>query len=698
MCDLPGLDLRVLYAVESFPHLTQTYIHTEIEAMRRFGVHVEVWSSKQPLIPYATDIPVHNGTFEKAIESVKPHLVHTHWTHMVKRFRDVVAQAGLPLTVRGHHPYDFSQKVNDELQSDPVVQGVYMYSRYENKLPIKYTKVLPIDACYDPVLYHSDNVKDPKLVVRVAPARTVKELDFFIRVAARCPDHRFVLAAGTTIELTCPDELLEYNKKLGEPVELFIDISYEEVSKLIQKAGIYLYTVKPSEEYSMPISVSEALGAGCYVINRASEGAQLHLAGAGVMYESEDDAVRLIKETLNWEESQWSQEKNKALERAQSLTSSVVLRPMLNDWLNIAEIHSGFVRKDRTTHLLINRAKRLVVVLGAHRSGTSTITRGLKVMGVDLGTNLIPALDHNNEKGFWEDAELNAFNHQMLLAIGSDWDGLAPINLNDVDVLYNKGYFIGAVGLLHRKLENASVFGFKDPRMARLLPFWQRVFAHCQFNISYVLAIRHPLSVVNSLARRDGLSATYSYLLWLGHVITSLSGTNGANRVLVDYDCLMQSPELEIKRIAQGLKFEIDPEQLEEYQYEFIDKNLRHTCYDLNALLIDDMCPQIVREVYAILLDVVYSKTSLTDLELQTNIAKWSEELGRLRTILVLVDEFKQSLAEHEADVARLSQSLAEREADVDRLSQSLELLYSSTSWLITKPLRYIKNAISGAD
>lgn len=53
---------------------------------------------------------------------------------------------------------------------------------------------------------------------------------------------------------------------------------------------------------------------------------------------------------------------------------------------------------------------RIVVVLGMHRSGTSVITRGLQVLGVDLGEKLIGGIAGNNEKGFWEDAEINDFN------------------------------------------------------------------------------------------------------------------------------------------------------------------------------------------------------------------------------------------------------------------------------------------------
>lgn len=692
MHELPGQGLRILYAVESFPHITHTYMQTEIDAMRRFGVHVEVWSSRPPLSPFATNVPVHNGSLKDAIESVKPHLVHTHWTHMVSRFRDVIAQAGLPFTVRGHHPYDFSPKFADALQSDPVVRGVYMYSRFAAKCPTTYTKVIPVDACFDPYLYFPETEKDPRLVVRVAPARAVKELDLFIRVASRCPTHRFVLAAATTSEHTCPDQLRELNRKYGEPVDLCIDASHQEVSALMRKAGIYLYTVRPSEEYSMPISVSEALGAGCYVLNRASEGARLHLGGAGSLYENEDEAVRLIKETINWSREQWDQEKAKALVRAEELASPRVLRPVLDDWLKIAAVHSGFVacgqQKDVPAHTEKSDRKRLVVVLGVHRSGTSAITRSLKVMGVNLGNQLIPPIEGNNAKGFWEDIEVNTLNNQMLLALGTDWHHLAPIEPSDMGLLGKKGYFVGAVALLRQKIEGMAVFGLKDPRMPKLLPFWQKVIAQCQLDASYILAIRHPLSVVKSLALRDGLDARHGYLLWLGHVITSLSGTTGCNRVLVDYDRLMQSPEFEVNRIAKCLDFEIDPAELQIYQSEFLDENLRHTVYELNDLLIDDACPHLVREIYSVLLDVASDKLNIDDSELQNKMVRWPEEFERLKVLLILADTTLKALAERDRQIVSLTQILTERNG------QMMEIR-SSTSWRVTKPIRSIKRLLN---
>ena len=63
---------------------------------------------------------------------------------------------------------------------------------------------------------------------------------------------------------------------------------------------------------------------------------------------------------------------------------------------------------------------RLIVVLGMHRSGTSAITRGLQVMGVELGDRMMPPVEGNNSKGFWEDLDLYALNIEILNNIGSD--------------------------------------------------------------------------------------------------------------------------------------------------------------------------------------------------------------------------------------------------------------------------------------
>ena len=70
---------------------------------------------------------------------------------------------------------------------------------------------------------------------------------------------------------------------------------------------------------------------------------------------------------------------------------------------------------------------RLIVVLGMHRSGTSAITRGLQALDVNLGEQLMPPVENNNDKGFFEDIEVNKLNIELLNAMDSDWDDVSVI-------------------------------------------------------------------------------------------------------------------------------------------------------------------------------------------------------------------------------------------------------------------------------
>jgi len=366
--------------------------------------------------------------------------------------------------------------------------------------------------------------------------------------------------------------------------------------------------------------------------------------------------------------------------------------------------------------------KKLIVVLGMHRSGTSVITRGLQVLGVNLGDTLYGALEGVNDKGFWEDIDINVLDVEMLSAINSDWYHLAAIDSIDVKTLHKQGYYHRAVELLRQKVCSASIFGFKDPRVAKLLPFWKEVFSHCQFDVSYVIAVRHPLSVAKSLAERDGIEMEHSYLLWVGHVITSLTGSAGDKRMFVDYDRLMQSPERELKRIAKTLELEVDTTALQIYKNDFLDETLRHTTYKLSDLLLDDTCPPLVYEIYAALLDVVSDRVKVNDPDFHDLIVQWSKEFDRLKSSLILADKFviktkslgqavderdqvvvecnrqidtlTQAVDERDQAIAERDQAIAERDGQIASLNDSIAEIRGSRSWRITAPLRFVTTTI----
>ena len=326
-----------------------------------------------------------------------------------------------------------------------------------------------------------------------------------------------------------------------------------------------------------------------------------------------------------------------------------------------------------------SESKQLIVVLGMHRSGTSAITRGLKVLGVELGDKLIAAVEGDNSKGYWEDSDLNTLNIEMLYSIGSDWHNLTPIDHFDVETLREKGYFLKAAKLLHDKLKNNDLFGFKDPRVAKLLPFWTSVFSYSKIDVSYVLAIRHPISVIRSLEMRGEPNKEKSYLLWLGHVINSLSHTESARRVIVDYDHVMLAPDRELGRIADKFNLNIEQKELENYRSKFLDSDLQHSKYEPNEIKLDPLCPALAAEIYLKLQEIILSNDDLCGEDFQSLVTKWENEFRRLTPALSLIDKLvtqrnqdEHTISVRDAQIAETNNHIVDRDKSINQLHNEL--------------------------
>lgn len=184
-------------------------------------------------------------------------------------------------------------------------------------------------------------------------------------------------------------------------------------------------------------------------------------------------------------------------------------------------------------------ARRVVVVLGMHRSGTSAVAGCLARLGVDLGPRLMPATE-DNPRGYYEHIDLVNLHDRLLLALGRAWDDTFPFPPDwwwD-DALTGR-YRAEALDLLRRDFPTASVWGLKDPRLCRLLPWWEGLWQETQSAPLFLLVCRPPAEVAASLARREGFSAPKSYLLWLQHTLEAERATRGQPRVLVDFKAFL---------------------------------------------------------------------------------------------------------------------------------------------------------------
>jgi hypothetical protein len=243
---------------------------------------------------------------------------------------------------------------------------------------------------------------------------------------------------------------------------------------------------------------------------------------------------------------------------------------------------------------------RAVLVLGMHRSGTSALTRGLQSLGVHLGNDFLePKPD--NPTGYWEDRNIYEINEHLLSVLGLKWQDVSLIDDAQWHELAVEALCAEAVEYLQSQFIGHPFWGFKDPRTIRLLPFWQSVLRHLQVEECYLVVIRNPCSVADSLMQREGMDAVTAHLLWLVHMVPNL--TRIANRpfVVADYDLVMADPRGQLERIARGLRLPFYDKReaaIEQFVGDFLDPKLRHSYFNVSDFEMSLNLPPLTREAY----------------------------------------------------------------------------------------------------
>jgi O-antigen biosynthesis protein len=235
-----------------------------------------------------------------------------------------------------------------------------------------------------------------------------------------------------------------------------------------------------------------------------------------------------------------------------------------------------------------------------HRSGTSAFARGMAALGVYLGEDFLDARD-DNPTGYWEDKGIFDLNERVLAAIGLKWTDTALIDDASWKLEAVRALRAEATDYLRNKLAIRPVWGFKDPRTARLLPFWRAVFKDLDADDRYLIAIRNPLSVGASLADRQGMDQATSHVLWLAYMVPYLNEIATQPFVAADYDLLMSDPAGQLERIAGALELSIEDGQWAEiasFSNDFLSPDLRHNKYGRYDFPMNPDVTPLAREAY----------------------------------------------------------------------------------------------------
>lgn len=220
--------------------------------------------------------------------------------------------------------------------------------------------------------------------------------------------------------------------------------------------------------------------------------------------------------------------------------------------------------------------KKIFVVLGMARTGTSAISRALKVFGVNLGDALTSGNSEWNSTGFWEDREIvYGVNGKIFSRLDFAPYGMLTIPDADLSSRNIPDIHTVAAAILNNRLQHADFFGFKDPSTIKVLPFWREVFLTLGVQDYYLIALRNPLAAARSYHKLTGCELELGLLLWCAHLLQAVDGTVGTKRIIVSYDLLMQDPHRQLERMQSILNpIEMNDQEAEYYSTKFLNDKL----------------------------------------------------------------------------------------------------------------------------
>jgi GT2 family glycosyltransferase/glycosyltransferase involved in cell wall biosynthesis len=234
-----------------------------------------------------------------------------------------------------------------------------------------------------------------------------------------------------------------------------------------------------------------------------------------------------------------------------------------------------------------------ICIAGAHRSGTSMLTRLLHACGLYLGpeNELMPA-QADNPDGFWEHLGFVALNDELLNDLGGAWD--LPPKADESFASPRLNYLRLKAQLLIERLDSASVWGWKDPRNSLTLPFWRGLLPR----LKTIVIVRNPLEVAHSMRERNGTSYSFGLRLWEIYNRRLFQAANEQDRLVTHYDLFFEDAEKELRRVA---KFAGLPETQLKRAGALVTTGRRHTHFTI-AQLIDARVSETVIELYRTLI------------------------------------------------------------------------------------------------
>lgn len=241
---------------------------------------------------------------------------------------------------------------------------------------------------------------------------------------------------------------------------------------------------------------------------------------------------------------------------------------------------------------------RSLVILGMHRSGTSSLAGMLQRLGVNFGHGLLAAKE-DNQLGFYEHKMVVGLNEELFARAEGAWHEMIPTVRLEQAARQEHRALRRTARVLSEDFRGSPLWGLKDPRLCRLLPVWREVFATLGTEPLPVLVLRHPLESAASLRRRNGLTLRQGCLLWLLYNLEAEAATRqDPARVFLTYEALLSDWKAAAEKIRSrfGLTWPRSVEEVGPEIDRFVRPEMRH-----QVAQDSEECPPVVLRAFELL-------------------------------------------------------------------------------------------------
>ena len=149
--------------------------------------------------------------------------------------------------------------------------------------------------------------------------------------------------------------------------------------------------------------------------------------------------------------------------------------------------------------------EHIYLIAGMHRSGTSLLSHSLNILGLELPESTQPG-SFDNFYGHFESSVITQYHEKLLSDMGLSWDTF----ISPSEDWFLSKYADQAIDDLQDNIKmdyvDSKAIVLKDPRISLFIPLWKKVTSKLGFQAYYLIPLRHPYEVAESLLKRNKIN------------------------------------------------------------------------------------------------------------------------------------------------------------------------------------------------